>query len=94
MLQVATRLLEFAVVRAKEMKLAAAAATSGQGESSVAASLEENAVQSARIGESRIPCKLRLKTAQVRSVTVADSLHCFWQDAFSGHPFKSSRYSS
>jgi hypothetical protein len=63
--QVANRLREFAVIRALEMKMAAAAATSGQGESVAAARLEAEAVQSARAGESSYPCKLRLKTAQV-----------------------------
>ena len=65
MWQVAVRLREFAVVRASEMKIAAAAAVAGQGESAAAARLEEDAVHSARVGESRNPCKLRLKISQV-----------------------------
>ncbi len=63
--QVATRLREFAVVRALEMRIAAAAAASGKGESAVAARVEELAAQSARTGESGNPCKLRLRIAQV-----------------------------
>ncbi len=63
--QVATRLREFAGIRSLEMKIAAAAATSGKGESASAARMEEEAVRSAHVGESNSPCKLRLRIAQV-----------------------------
>ncbi len=63
--QVATRLREFAVIRALEMKIAAAAAASEKSDSAAAAKVEEEAVQSARLGESGNPCKLRLRIAQV-----------------------------
>jgi hypothetical protein len=63
--QVESRLREFATVRALEMKIAAAAAASGKGESAMAARMEEEAARSARMGESGNPCKLRLRIAQV-----------------------------
>ncbi len=74
MWQVASRLREFAVVRALEMKIASAAAVAGQGESAAAARLEEEAVQSARVGASRNPCKLRLKISQVSIPLVPASI--------------------
>ena len=66
MWQIAARIREFAVIRAMEMKIAAAAALR-KSELATAAKVEEQAVQSSRLGESGNPCKLRLKIAQVHT---------------------------
>jgi hypothetical protein len=67
LMQVAARLRNFAIIRTLEMKIAASTATSGRGELATAVRVEEAAVQSARLGESCNPCKLRLRIAQVAS---------------------------